>query len=303
MSMPDFLVIGAAKSGTISLYHYLNEHPQIFMSPVNETNFFALENADFDHHFQGPLDRFYLDRHCIRDLKAYQALFLQADRDQILGECSPLYLYDEDTPDRIRHHIPDVKLIAILRHPTDRAYANYRHFRRAAIEPLESFGEALEEEPQRIREGWGPWPFWHYRRMGFYADQLQRYCHLFDDNQIFIETFDNFRENTQTVMGQILDFLEVDSEFVPNTATRHNIGGIPRSRRIHRLLTTQNSAVKCLRRLVPLPTRERIRRWITGWNLVTPDLDPGVQADLDQGYASDIRRLENLIGRDLTSWK
>jgi hypothetical protein len=298
MKMPNFLVIGAAKSGTVSLYHYLNQHPSIFMCPINETNFFALENADFERNYQGPLDRFYLDGHCIKDRKVYQDLFNSAHNDQILGESSPLYLYDLNAAERIQDYLPEVKLIAILRHPTDRAYANFRHFRRSGIEPIQEFERALAAEEIRIEQGWGPWPFWHYRRMGFYNQQFARYFERFDPDQIFIETFDAFHKDPAGVMTRIFTFLGLDSGFSPETATRHNIGSAPRFPWVNRLLTTANPAIKFTRRLFPKILRERMRNRILDWNLVTPLLDPALRQSLDEGYAEDLRALGKIIGQE-----
>src|SRR5688572_27472269 len=130
MRLPDFLVVGAAKAGTISLYHYLAQHPDVFMSPVNECNFFALETANWDREYLGPVDRFYIDQHCVRNLDAYHRLFEAARAGSVIGECSPLYLFSDVAPARIHAHIPNAKIIVILRQPIDRAFSNYQHLRR-----------------------------------------------------------------------------------------------------------------------------------------------------------------------------
>lgn len=130
MTMPHFLVIGAAKAGTVSLYNYLQQHPQIYMSPVNETNFFALNGANLDAWFRGPHDQEAVTQHCIKTLAAYRGLFSQAQPGQCVGESSPLYLYSQTAPAQMKHYLPQVKLIAILRQPTMRAFSNFCHYRR-----------------------------------------------------------------------------------------------------------------------------------------------------------------------------
>lgn len=303
MKMPDFLIIGAAKSGTISLYHYLSEHPQVFMCPVNETNFFALEKADFSRSYQGPIDRQVLDRHCIKDLDAYSALFAGAEGNQQLGECSPLYLYDRLAAERIRHHIPAVKLIAILRRPESRAFSNYRHFRRAGIEPLETFQEALKAESSRIADGWGPWPFWHYRQMGYYSEQLERYFSLFDPNQVFVGLFEDLVQNPRGLMQDIFQFLEVDADFLPDVSTRYNLGGTPRSDRVHKILTDPSRWKQVGKRLVPLEVRRRTRLTLLRWNTSEIPVDRTLQVQLNRGYQQDILQLQQLLRRDLSGWK
>jgi Sulfotransferase family len=169
MTMPNFLIIGAGKAGTSSLYQYLKQHPQIYMSPIKETNFFALEGQDLN--FADPRDR--INKYSITKIEDYYAQFEAVSNETAIGEASPLYLYEPKAPEQIQHYIPDVKLIAILRNPVDRAYASFLYLHREQRESLEYFSEALDAEPSRIQNNY-PW-IWHYKNLGFYAEQLQRY--------------------------------------------------------------------------------------------------------------------------------
>ena len=98
MTLPNFLIIGAAKSGTTSLYHYLRQHPEIYMSPVKEPHFFALEGKKAD--FSGPGNG--MSRHGITTIKAYRTLFQGVSNELAIGEASSSYLYDQEAPGRIR---------------------------------------------------------------------------------------------------------------------------------------------------------------------------------------------------------
>ena len=124
MAMPNFLIIGAAKSGTTALYHSLKQHPQIYMSPVKEPRFFAFEGET--PRFCGPGDDRFV-RKFVTNFEDYLRLF-EAVTDQIaIGEASTVYLTMSETSSRrIRHHLPHAKLIAVLRHPADRAYSQYQ---------------------------------------------------------------------------------------------------------------------------------------------------------------------------------
>ena len=122
MTMPNFLIIGAMRAGTTSLYHYLKQHPQVYMSPVKEPRFFALEGEKPDP--GRPTDE-RLMNHSITDIEAYRALFQAVSKETAIGEASPLYLYSPKAPERIRHYIPDAKLIAVLRDPVERAYSHF----------------------------------------------------------------------------------------------------------------------------------------------------------------------------------
>jgi len=260
MTRPNFLIIGTAKAGTTSLYRYLAQHPQIYMSPLKEPNFFALEGQDPD--FCGPGDDQFIGRFSVTDPEAYGALF-GGVRDEIaVGEASPLYLYSPAAPARICRDLPGVKLIALLRHPVERAYSAFLHLLRDGREPLTNFACALEAEEERIRSNWEH--IWHYRQMGFYAAQLRRYYRCFRPEQIRVYLYDTFQKDPTGVIADILRFLEVDPTFTPDLSVRHNESYVPREAR--------------------------------------PPLHPEVRGRLLEGYRDDILRLERMLQTDLGPW-
>ena len=158
MNMPTFLIIGAMKAGTTSLYHYVGQHPQIYMSPVKEPQFFTFENEALDFH--GPGD-WHITHQIVKDLENYRKLFQGVTEERAIGEASTVYLYSSRTAERIHSYIPDAKLIAILRDPVERAYSNYVQAIHSDREPLDDFLQAFREEQNRIRKKW--LYFWHYR--------------------------------------------------------------------------------------------------------------------------------------------
>ena len=115
MSGPNFLIIGAAKAGTTSLYHYLRQHPDVYMSPVKEPAYYASAGAGGEPRRRG----------AIRTRTAYERLFEAATTERARGEASSQYLNDEAAPDRIAADLGDVRLIVSLRNPVDRAYSSY----------------------------------------------------------------------------------------------------------------------------------------------------------------------------------
>src|SRR6266853_3737037 len=114
MTMPNFLVIGAAKCGTDSLCNYLGQHPDVFISPNREPNFFVAEGHDVIP-YHGPGDVVALKDMWTSNLADYQSLFSDVTTETAVGESTTWYIYDEDAPIGIRHHIPEAKLIAVLR--------------------------------------------------------------------------------------------------------------------------------------------------------------------------------------------
>src|SRR5688572_12221195 len=201
---PNFLLIGAAKSGTTSLHSYLDQHPDVFMSRRKELQFFPWDNQPPE--FRGPGDDIMITRQVITSVEEYRSHFAAAGGYKARGESSPSYLYIPRAAERIRHHIPDAKLIAVLRHPADRAYSNYIMLRREGWEML-PLDQALAAEERRIRDGWGY--AWHYLRRGSYGAQLELYLELFRRDQLKIYLYEDLQADVAGLAQDIFRFLEV----------------------------------------------------------------------------------------------
>jgi hypothetical protein len=230
MVMPNFLIIGAAKAGTTSLYQYLKQHPEIYMSPVKETRFFAYEGKL--PNIKGP--DISINHTSIVDIIDYQKLFKNVSTEKAIGEASPLYLYSAKAPERIKHYLPKAKLIAILRHPAERAYSSYMHLVKEGHETL-SFSKALQAEGSRISDGWSP--LFHYRERSFYFKQIKQYLDIFEPHQLKIYLYDNFCTDTQTVLKDIFQFLEVNDTFISDISTKRMVSGVPKNKLWHKILT------------------------------------------------------------------
>ncbi|MDH3640307.1 MAG: sulfotransferase, partial [Gammaproteobacteria bacterium] len=221
--MPTFIVIGAARSGTTALYTYLKQHPEIYMSPSKEPNFFAFEGEQLD--YQGSGANFV--NNAVTELSVYQSLFENANDERARGEASPLYLYIPKAPERIHHHVPKALLIAVLRNPIDQAYSHYLYARREVIEPLEDFVSALKAEEGRAQSNW--MPMFQYSHFPRYYQQLSRYFSYFPADQIKLFLYEDFLNKPQHVLAEIFRFIDVDDSFVPDLSYRPNAGGVPKS--------------------------------------------------------------------------
>ena len=299
-TMPNFLIIGAAKAGTTSMWHHLEQHPQVYMHPKKQLNFFALEGENLNFRGKGPRDT---TLHSVTTIEAYRAQFSEVTNEMAVGEASNLYLYNPRAAQRIRHYLPDVKLIAILRHPADRAYSRFLHLVRLGREPISDFARALDEEEARIRDHW--WPDFHYLRMGLYHEQLKRYFDLFAREQIKVYLQEDLRSDPFSVLRDVFGFLEVDDAFTPDTTIKYNVSGVPKSKGLHLLLRKLRGARPFVEPLLPEKQRQRILRIASAAhnrNLVKPRLTPEVRARLIEGYREDTLRLQDLIQRDLSAW-
>ncbi|MDB9516635.1 sulfotransferase [Roseofilum reptotaenium CS-1145] len=300
MTMPNFLLIGAAKSGTSSVYRYLYEHPEIYMSKNKEPNFFAYEGWQPD--FCGPGDaEATTNVKTVPYLKEYQALFKNIKDEKSIGEASTFYLYIPEAAARIRHYIPEVKLIAILRHPVDRAYSFYSHLRRDGREPLKDFHQAFKEEEQRRKKHWSP--VWRYQDFGFYGLQLQRYFERFDPKQIKVYLYEDLQKDAQNMIKDIFQFLEVDDTFTPNFSVRYNKSEVPKNRILHSFISNQNIVKSLIRPLIPAKIRQPMAAKAYRKNLARlKPLSPELRQELIPIFQADILKLQDLIGRDLSHW-
>jgi hypothetical protein len=301
MPLPNFLIIGAAKSGTSSVYSYLSQHPEVYTSPIKGPCFFAFEQGE-KVQVHGPGDQEVFDRHIVTDVDKYHNLFDGAKGEKALGEASVLYLYAPTAAQRIRKTIPEVKLIAILRNPIDRAFSSYSHLRRDGREKLADFSEALRAEDSRVRGKWQH--LWHYKQLGFYYAQLTRYYDIFPADQITVFTYDEFRANSLRVMKEIFAFLGVDDRFVPDASIWHNVSGTPKVRPLHNFLYKPNSMKALIKPLFPPTVRKRLRARAIKWNTTTAKakLSDEVRAYLSDLYHEDIANLQRLLRKDLSHW-
>ena len=217
-----------------------------------------------------------------------------------IGEISTHNLYSAQAPALIRRYLPNAKLIAMLRHPAERAFSAFAHMVRDGREETEDFHAALAREPQRIRDNWEP--LWHYKSMGFYGAQLSRYFDALDRNQIRVYIYDDFVARPLEVVQDIFSFVGVDPSFAPDMTERYNVSTILRSRRLNDMMMDKSLIRLTLRRLVPSGVRARIRSSILERNVKRLRLAPEVRRELTDAYREDIRLLERVLDRDLSRW-
>jgi hypothetical protein len=294
MTMPNFFIIGAQKAGTTSLYYYLEQHPEVYMSPRKEPHFFDGMQSRY-RWARGRLPP-------VTDLEDYRALFQGVTDENAIGEASTSYIYSALAPVLIEKSVPDARIIAVLRNPADRAYSNFLHCVRSGREPLTSFTEGLKAEEARKRANWAP--LWYYKEKGFYYAQVKRYLDTFDPGQIKIYLYDDLRAKPSDVLSDMFEFLGVDETFVPDLAIEHNTAGLPRNKTLYVMaqrLGVLSPALKLdtLERLLPAGSIRRIK---SRFFAKPPAFPAEVRQQLLASYREDIQKLEDLIQRDLSVW-
>lgn len=296
MTLPNFLIIGAAKAGTTSLYQYLQQHPEVFLSTPKEPRFFALEGHPLD--FQGPIQ--VINRTSVTTWEAYKALFENSQGKAAIGEASTVYLYAPQSAAKIQQYLGQPKIVAILRNPVSRAYSSYLHLVRDGQETL-SFEQALDAENNRIEQNWPP--MWHYQRRGFYYNQLQPYLDRFERDQIKVFLFEDLVNAPQALMRELFEFLEIDSSFEPNVSFRANPSGVPKRQWLSQLLNRQNPAKQFAKTILPQRFRKNIYSTLQQQNIGDKTkINPVLKQQLIEVYRDDIEALQSLINRDLSHW-
>lgn len=303
MGLPNFIVIGAGKSGTTTLYEFLAQHPQVHMSAIKETNYFALTEADKVAAENDPEQQFNFGE-SVWDWQSYQALFNPSEAKKALGEVSPKYLYTALAADRIKAEIPEVKLIAILRHPAERLHSRHTHL----VRENRHVGQDIAEAVQRDSIWW--------RRNdlvpeGFYYKHLSYYYQLFKKEQIKVYLFEDLQQNQDQLLQDLFGFIGVDANFKPKSEVRYNVSGKVKNPIVDGLIGQKSVLKRVVGSISPqLINTLKKSRWMRdkleqarAKNLEKIPLSKeSKQLVINQIYKEDIEQLQTLIGKDLSHW-
>ncbi|HTF43103.1 MAG TPA: sulfotransferase [Terriglobales bacterium] len=309
--LPNFFIVGAPKAGTTSLYHYLDQHPQVYMSTVKEPHFFAAEiredNCDpklrreiardtrgLRKFLSGPMreKRF---GGIVADWEDYLHLFANANNESALGEASVCYLWSPTAAERIAGRIPDAKILVMLRDPAERAFSQYLHgLSNGAIHW--SFREHIQ---RNLRHRSGQFcVHYPFLELGLYSEQLGRYLQRFGRN-VWVGFHEDFKNRPQELLRSAFRFLGINAEFAPDMGRRYleaQVPHLPAIGWLKRLGFWRTAA-----RVTPSSLRPLIRRALTRRPGATC-MDPADRQLLVNFYREDIGRLASLLGRNLDPW-
>lgn len=296
---PDFLLIGAPKAGTTAFHRALRRHPRLFLTAPKEPTFFSFAGAA--PRFAGPGGEMYA-RAYIHDERAYRGLFAACPPDAVAGEASVMYLTCERAPVAAAGSVPDAKLIAILRHPVDRAYSNYLHLVRDGNEPCPDFQSAWNADERRHAEGWAPGTC--YRRLGCYAAGLSRWLEHYPRERLLVLWYEDWCARPAEVLRETCRFLGVDPMGEPILERDTVSARQPRWSWLQRRMAADSQVRRWAQRVLPLALRDAITAPIRALNQrPVPPLDPQIRARMAAAYRDDLNQLEALTGRDLSAWK
>lgn len=313
MKQPNFFIVGAPKAGTTSLYAYLDQHPQVYMCPLKEPNFFAdeIRPENFSAAERPRIARemlalrHYLDSGStekrfgglVTSWDDYLRLYRSATDELAIGEASACYLWSQTAPANIAARIPGARIIINLRSPIDRAYSQYLQMVTTGVTGR-SFRQQIEANLRcRERQFGADWPMLEF---GLYHDQVERYLQRFPRSQVHISLYEDLVRAPEGFLRDLFAFLQVDPAFSADLSSRHHVPRVPRMARGVNFLKQWHLWPQ-LRRLAP----HSLRPWLRSVLLrprASLRIDPQTHAFLADYYRDDINRLAALLNRDLGEW-
>ena len=309
---PNLFLVGASKAGTTSIHHYLNQHPDVFMSPIKEPHFLADEvrpdnfceemrlriearSAALREFLDGPACEPFSGGP-VTSWEDYQKLFKCAGESRVIGESSPCYLWSRSAPANISARFPTAKIAMILRNPVERAFAQYAHMLMFAAAPVsfrEHVEQALESKDTRISE---LYPFLEF---GAYSEQVTRYLALFPPENVRVFFYEDLTNAPDLLLRQMFRFLEVSDDFSVNMSKRHMRALVPRSFALNNVLRA--TGLWDAARLLPEGFRDRVKGRLYR-KRDAMKLFPADREWLVDYYREDVIALGTLLKRDLSAW-
>lgn len=292
--IPNLFIVGAAKSATTSLYYYLKQHPEIFLSTPKEPKYFSRQVINFPQN--GPGDQEVYDKKSnILTFDDYLSLFPEPGKFTYAGEASVDNLYYYSIASEIKTLFNNPTAIIVLRNPVDRAFSSYTHLVRDGRETL-SFEDALAAEDGRISNNFSF--MWHYKAASLYYYQVKNYIEEFGRDSVRILFFEDIKQDTNQSLKSITDFLKL-SPFEYQTETKHNESGLPKNLILHSLVTQKSILKNTIKPFIPKSRRKKLKKSIRDRNIKKTTLDRDTRKYLNSYFREDLKSLSDLIQTDL----
>lgn len=310
--LPNFFIVGTVKAGTTSLYNYMKQHPDVYMSPIKEPHYFSKDirckdfNKDYREHFCFDMKKYLSksklqERHqtFIEEWNDYIELYREVKNEKIIGESSVGYLYSRVAAKGIRDTIPHAKIVVILRDPIERAFSHFvGDFKNGVLESSD-FIKEVKKDHGSIDKGWGKTHL--YIEIGLYYEQVKRYINIFRRNQVNVYLFDDFKNNPDGVLNDLFKFLNIDTQVKINSIKIYNKATSPRFRKFDKMLNYIGTR-RNLSKFLPDNLKEKLKKtYFNDKNKVV--ITQEYRKCLLPYFEQDIDKLAKLIDRDLSHWK
>jgi len=289
---PNLFIVGAAKAGTTSIYNYLKDHPEVYLSPIKEPNYFNTElkfkdcrpeiqksiYLDFDEYF----DRETLkEKHfaCFDRKEEYLKLYRDVKEEKVIGEFSTSYLHSSKAAEEIYNFNEDSKIIIILREPVSRTLSHYHMDLNAGFN-TNNILEDLKNDFNSTKKGYCISNM--YIDLSLYYRHVKRYLDVFPKEQILFIKFEDLVKNNKTVLEDLYSFLGLNNYEGINTLNNiHNQTVVPKFKFLVKVMKFKKiiprSILMCLKKIKPIffkkPSKEEISTEIIEYlqNIVLED--------------------------------
>ena len=302
--LPHFVIAGAPKAGTTALHAALATHPQLYLSGVKEPKYYLTDGGPPRADRQrGPGDA-HSAQEWIWRRQEYLRLFDAAPEGTVRGESTPFYLYDRDAHARLVADVPDIKVIVVVRDPVDRAYSNWAHLRADGLEPEADFAAALRAEEQRIEDGWAP--FWHYRGLGRYGEQLRDLYRHVPRHSVLLLRYRQLVDTPRETLDRVSEFLGVATG-VAHAVAPENVKPFVADTARYRMLARAVRMGAALGASVPPQVWRQASRPLVAALHAGRTRRPPLPVDVRRAALApllpDIALLEELTGESFADWK
>lgn len=292
-SLPDFIIVGAAKCGTTSIAKYLSEHSQVYIPEVKECRFFSGMKPDL----KGPGD-YVVNQEMITSIEAYSKEF-EKGGDKVLCDASVDYLYYyENTVANIKKYYPKdqlPKIIISLRNPVKRTFSMYSHLRRDLREEL-NLEAAIAAQEERENANW-EW-VWQYTKASLYHPQVKYFLENYEPSKIKIIIYEEFVKDTNAGMKEIFDFIGLPHENI-DTSRVFNASGEAKNKLLQKAIVNKGPVVAAVKKLIP----QGLKDYFVSKNLKKTSITEEQVSFLKPFFVDDVLKMESLLGKKLDSWK
>ena len=302
--LPQFVIAGAPKAGTTALHAALATHPGLYLSPVKEPKYYLTDGRPPPRSQQrGPGDA-HSAREWIWRRVEYLALFAAAPEGAVRGESTPFYLYDRGAQARLAADVPDVRVVAVVRDPVDRAWSNWVHLRADGLEPEGDFLTAVRREERRVADGWAP--FWHYRALGRYGEQLRDLYRHVPRERVLLLRYRQVVDSPRETLDRVSAFLGV-APGVAHAVPPENVKPYVADTARYRALSRAVRAGAALGAYAPPQVWRQAGRPLLAalhaGRTPRPPMPVGVRREVLEPLLPDIELLEELTGESFADWK
>jgi hypothetical protein len=299
---PDFLVVGAPKAGTTALHAALAHHPDVFVSSPKEPKYWLCDEAP-PPAWCGPGDK-HSQQEWIWRPDQYFSLFAPARDDQVRGESTPFYLWSRGAHRRIAERLPRVRVVAVVRDPIDRAYSNWMHLWSDGLEPEADFEKAFALQDERVEAGWAP--FWRYRDLGRYGEQLDHLYRYIPPDRVLVLRYRDLVDDPRSALDRVSRFLGIREGLVDHIPRDNARSFVPPGWRPRMLGPVVRGGARLGQFAPPQLWRRMHPSFIS---LLTdsgvahrPRLDAAQRGRLQEAFVEDIDLLASLTGQDFDDW-